>query len=70
MDSDDGADGGSQPPTTPILEVEEELDFGDLETGGSDVLAVSQGTFALSIFGRSKRRTLHRVGSCYRIPGV
>ncbi len=37
-------------------------DSGDLE--------VSRGTFVLSVVGRSKRRTLHRIGSCYRLPGV
>ena len=31
---------------------------------------VSRGTFVLSIIGRCKRRTLHRVGECHRIPGV
>ncbi len=39
----------------------------DLEAGA---LEVSVGTFVLSIVGRSKRRTLHRVGSCYRKPGI
>jgi len=33
-------------------------------------LPVSKGTFVLSVVGRSKRRTLHQVGSCYRQPGV
>ena len=39
----------------------------DLEAGA---LEVSAGTFVLSIVGRTKRRTLHRVGSCYRKPGI
>ena len=39
----------------------------DLEAGA---LEVSVGTFVLSIVGRRKRRTLHRVGSCYRKPGI
>ena len=38
------------------------------EDGGG--LEVTKGTFVLSVVGRSKRRTLHQVGSCYRIPGV
>ena len=31
---------------------------------------VSRGTFVLSIIGRCKRKTLHRVGECHRVPGV
>ena len=37
------------------------------DSGG---LQVSTGTFVLSVVGRSKKRTLHRVGSCYRVPGI
>ena len=39
----------------------------DLEVG---TLPISPGTFVLSVVGRSKRRTLHCVGSCYRRPGI
>lgn len=31
---------------------------------------VARGTFVLSIIGRCKRKTLHRVGECHGIPGV
>ena len=31
---------------------------------------VSMGTYVVSIIGRSKRRALHRVGECHRVPGV
>ena len=34
------------------------------------VLEVGVGTYVMSVVGRSKRRTLHQVGGCYRIPGV
>ena len=53
--------------------------FGELESISSDDEEaqevkprdmVSRGTFVLSIIGRCKRRTLHRVGECHRIPGV
>ena len=33
-------------------------------------LEIGLGTFVMSVVGRSKRRTLHQVGGCYRIPGV
>ena len=39
----------------------------DLE---ANALEVSVGTFVLSLVGRTKRRTLHCVGSCYRKPGI
>ena len=29
-----------------------------------------RGQFVISVLGRSKTRTLHKVGECYRIPGV
>lgn len=61
---------GDHPPTTPVLEVGEEMDGLDLQVDRSEVLAVTLGTFVLSVVGRSKKRTLHRVGACYRIPGV
>ncbi len=49
----------------------EPFDFEELEAESEQPLSVvGMGTFVMSIVGRSKKRTLHRVGSCYRIPGV
>ena len=45
----------------------EPFDFEELEAESEQPLSVvGMGTFVMSIVGRSKRRTLHRVGSCYR----
>ena len=48
----------------------EELDLEGLEAGTPDkVVEIGLGVYVMSLVGRSKRRTLHRVGSCYRRPG-
>ena len=64
--------GGSVPdphtPTDPAPEEPEKLKDVMIEDDGS--MEVGRGTYVLSVVGRSKRRTLHQVGSCYRIPGV
>ena len=57
--------------TSPAGTDVEPLDFEELEAAEETPLdVVGMGTFVMSIVGRSKRRTLHRVGGCYRIPGV
>jgi len=64
--------GGSVPdphtPTDPAPEEPEKLKDVMIEDDGS--MEVGRGTYVLSVVGRSKRRTLHQVGGCYRIPGV
>ena len=57
--------------TSPADSLREELDLEELEVNLPDpVLEVGVGTYVMSVVGRSKRRTLHQVGGCYRIPGV
>ena len=62
-----------------LLDAQAEGHFGRLESISSDdeeakevtpKEMVSRGTFVLSIIGRCKRKTLHRVGECHRVPGV
>lgn len=36
----------------------------------TNAMEIGRGAFVLSVVGRSKKRTLHQVGACYRIPGV
>lgn len=36
----------------------------------ANAMEIGRGAFVLSVVGRSKKRTLHQVGACYRIPGV
>ena len=36
----------------------------------NNAMEIGRGTFVLSVVGRSKKRTLHQVGACYRMPGV
>ena len=55
-------------PTEPVPE--EGAGLSDLLVDDAGEMEVSRGTFVLSVVGRSKRRTLHQVGACYRIPGV
>ena len=57
--------------TSPAGSQVEPMDFEELEAASETPLAVvGLGTFVMSVVGRSKRRTLHRVGGCYRVPGV
>ena len=57
--------------TSPADSVREELDLEELEVNLPDTtLEIGVGTYVLSVVGRSKKRTLHQVGGCYRIPGV
>ena len=56
---------------SPLEAADEVLEFaGQMMVDDQAELPVSKGTFVLSVVGRSKRRTLHQVGSCYRRPGV
>ena len=58
------------PPTSPGETEVSELDLEELEASMPDeMVEIGLGTFVMSVVGRSKRRTLHRVGSCYRRPG-
>ena len=56
---------------SPTEAAEEVLDFAEqmMVSDGMEQ-QVSDGTFVLSVVGRSKRRTLHQVGACYRRPGI
>ena len=40
------------------------------EDGLMDSESYPLGTYILSVVGRTKRRTLHQVGGCYRVPGL
>ena len=55
-------------PTEEVPELENVLVEEMMEDPGE--MPVSTGTYVLSVVGRTKRRTLHQVGACYRIPGV
>ena len=56
---------------SPTEAAEEVLDLAEQLLGGDGAeQPVSAGTFVLSVVGRSKRRTLHQVGACYRKPGI
>ena len=55
------------PPTSPG----DELDLEGLEAEAPDeMVEIGMGIYVMSLVGRSKRRTLHQVGSCYRRPGL
>ena len=57
--------------TSPADSVGEKVDLVEWELDLPDpTLEVGIGTYVLSVVGRAKRRTLHQVGGCYRIPGV
>ena len=58
----------TEPAPDPAVVQDEEL--ADLMIEDTGALPVVPGAFVLSVVGHSKRRTLHQVGSCYRIPGV
>ena len=51
---------------------DEDLDEEGLALGSSSSIGAMppHGTYVLSVIGRSKRRTLHRIGECHRVPGV
>ena len=53
-------------------EVEEKRwDMEEFEAGVMDPLSeVPNGTYVMSLVGRSRKRTLHQVGACYRKPGL
>ena len=54
-------------PTSLILdEVQEQQVQAEAEAGRAEY---PNGTYVMSVVGRSKRRTLHQVGACYRRPG-
>lgn len=62
-----------------LLKAHQDGHFGELKEISSDDEDVgevkpkdliSRGTFVLSIIGRCRRKTLHRVGECHRVPGV
>ena len=57
--------------TSPVESVKGALDLEEWEVEGTDpVVQVGRGTYVMSIVGRSKRRTLHVIGGCYRVPGT
>ena len=59
------------PPTSPGDSVMEELDLEGLDAEAPDeMVEIGMGIYVMSLVGRSKRRTLHQVGSCYRRPGL
>ena len=63
-EANDGATSAAESPVEPF-------DYEELEAASEAPLTVvGMGTFVMSVVGRSKRRTLHRVGGCYRVPGV
>ena len=67
---DRGSQRAGAPPTSPGDSEIGELDLEEWEAEMPDeIVEVGIGTFVMSIVGRSKKRTLHCVGSCYRRPG-
>ena len=56
---------------SPTEIVPEVVDLEDLELSSDETrISYGMGTYILSVVGRSKRRTLHVIGGCYRVPGV
>ena len=56
---------------TEIVPVPEAVDLEDLELSSDETrTSYGMGTYILSVVRRSKRRTLHVIGGCYRVPGV
>ena len=52
-------------------EKEAEWDMEEFEAGALDpITEVPNGVFVMSLVGRSRKRTLHQVGACYRKPGL
>lgn len=62
---------GEQGEKSPVAEVVLQ-DEGESEQEPTEVLPVDKvaGMFIVSIVGRSKTRTLHRIGECHRQPGL
>ena len=62
---------GEQGEKSPVAEVVLQ-DEGESEQEPTEVLPVDKvaGMFVVSIVGRSKTRTLHRIGECHRQPGL
>ena len=56
----------------PMVEAEGENDLEGVETERKEIMPVDRitGMFVVSIVGRSKTRTLHKIGECHRQPGV
>ena len=55
----------------PEEEDPKEWDMEEFEAGIIDpVSEVPTGTYVMSLVGRSRKRTLHQVGACYRKPGL
>lgn len=49
----------------------EDVDLEELELTSQEAMTTyGLGTYVMSIVGRSKKRTLHVIGGCYRTPGV
>ena len=64
-----GEEGAGRAPTSPLDEPGE-LDLEQLEVEGPDEeMEIGTGTYVMSLVGRSKKRTLHQIGGCYRRPG-
>ena len=49
---------------------EVEWEYEDDEKGVERIKTPSHGTYILSVVGRSRTKTLHRMGECHRVPGV
>ena len=63
---------GSDAPSPTVVvgseaEMDEELTESDREGEPGEV---KRGDYVFSVLGRSKRRTLHRIGDCWRTPGT
>ena len=63
---------GSEAPTPTVLVGSEAEMDGDLTESDHEGESgeVKRGDYVFSVLGRSKRRTLHRVGDCWRTPGT
>lgn len=64
------SEGWERPPTSPVDEPGE-IDLEEWEVEGPDeMMEIGNGTYVMSLVGRSKKRTLHQIGGCYRRPGI
>ena len=69
-DDDQGSVGRSQTPEVESVRGEEEEDDSPELVEGEAVQQPPFGTYMVAIVGRSKKRTLHRMGECHRKPGA
>ena len=69
LEGEEAADITALAPTADPSSDESEAELKQ-EKGNDPHARVPNGTYVISIVGRSHARTLHRVGECFRVPGL